>query len=1344
MRQTSCFIRSVIGFSLLGFTAAGVGAELYAQEVLDHEPQLRTDWRRISQFRLFGDRDEAWAGFRTATFGGCTANAGDLAPSISPDFCAFFNNIEPLEMPSWFGLGFMWAVGPSEWNKHQATIPSLANALGKGYTVNTNAEYSQFTGELLPHDGTLGPFHAGASATTDGSCLDFSGDFIGAGQPLLAVNDCEVTWGSQGWQGTRPVDADGFLAYCDQVGDMNCSFEAWAVPEDLRRNDKFLGNVQTFGFFSDYSADALFGSSTQPSYGNVIPEAVGGDPATPPARTGWPLGLLAKMDAFSFSSPGLTNTGWYQITVTNNSRDLYGVGLDYDSLYIGYLTGPFHHGQGTSFYRDPGNGVIRMATFCQTVGCGPDGGDPQHPGTQWGSIVPSGVGEGFNYGASAMIVLKSPIGDLRNKFFTDPASPFFGKGNPEEWDDTITFNHAHHCGFHGCTGTIFFDVVSADYEQKQYGMVSSIASDVLGDRALGDPSDHVAWDTWRWEEFPDRSQLDFNAWVPGGWDYDDDGVPDTLHYDDCSDNSGSQFDPVTGNAKNCSVAWSDTMSSGFGNLYGNFVSIHDMGPIQLTADSTVEFVLALVHAIDSVGVENEIAVAIDHYMAFYLGPEPPPAPTITSVDVTVGGATAGPDGQPAAEVTLFWDATSEDYVDPFLGKFLADLLAADVGTDLGKIRELNSILVDTLVALIPNNVAAIHVFKSCDGGSTFTNDDDCASDPATSGGTFGGIGWLPLASIQPDASGDFPNVFTDNGVFGGRSFLYSLVAQSKGLEIALSTGDVLDTLGTGEVVCISDCGSDIFTIPSLIQTIATATGAANVASVYIPVSVQAGAAAATIELTVESPDNLPFGRMNVGPTRAEVLEGEYRLQFGDAATVTEISTLEATGAVLDTTIVDLVDSGDGTLTLIALGTPVAVEGDFTQTIDTIGSRVRQERVTTFSELSALLSDEDDLPIMVTASLAGGQTVPGRYFGLPNFPGFTMSIDNGPGGSFNEQFYLTPAGERVGPFVEPAVTFLVDDASGVAAEGRYRLTWTAQPFGTASLFRINFPNPDATRDEVVSSLEGRTAGSTGATDAATATAVGLAPEDLVAARLPFVVENITDSDSPQPVTVVVPRSGKQTNLLLGIGLDTVNVTIPETEWIPADELILVESDAVTFGTAVFGCLAALWQRKACNPVATGTRGSTGYIAAESDQQLRYSYFQTITNVTEYAFEPLSAETGDDLMDDPARIEAALDSVKVVPNPFVMFSAYSRSGGEQLILFTHVPPQGVLRIFSVAGQFIQELKWEPDDLNGQGDLTFNLRTREGNEMGAGLYLYVLEALDSNGDQMGMTKGKFVLIK
>ena len=1432
MRYT---VRSLIGFGLLALTAAWMGGagELLAQTSKPGEPEVlqRDQDRARSGFRLFGDRDEAVSGFRlVGGWRGCTDNTSNIT---TDNQC--FDNLTPGALdntPNWFDIFFYMAAPPSERDKHAATVPSLANAAGKGYTVNS--ALSTIEGDVLPADGTLGPMHAGVQSRGDGSCLDLTGSQIGSGNPLLSINDCAETWGSLGWQGTRFVDQDGYLGYASLVGDMSFTFDNWRVPEDLKRTDKFMGSVQSYGFFTDYSADVLFGSSVYKSYGNVIPESMGGDPAEAPGRTGWPLGIQVKQDAFSFAAPGLSNTAWYMFTAVNNSADVYGVGLDYDSIYMGIQTGWLTWEQGTSNYRDPGNGVTRGATFCQTPTCGP-GGDPMHPGNQWGSIPPNGVGTGFNYGAAAVIVMKSPIGDLRNKQFTDPASPFFGKGDPGIWDDTIPFNQATMCGFHGCSAVVWNSIVTlpplpnTDFEQRQFGMVANIVSDVMGDRAVGDPPDHTMWDTFRWEEYPDRGQLDFNRWTPGNWDWNGDGVDDELAYPDCSDNAGPQFDPFTGTSKNCSVSWSDTLPGGFGNVYSNRGQVSGVGPIPIQAGDTVGWIIALVHANDLTGIENDIAKAIDHYQAFFLGPEPAPAPAITSVEIEPGGLNATPEGTSKASVTLYLDATTEEWVDPFLAKFLADMLAAPEGSDLGNIRDLNPFLADTLLALIPNNVELIYVFKSCDGGNRFTNDADCFGDPAT-GGVLGDLGWLPFQTLEADAAGDFDNIVTDNDLFGGRSYLYSLVPETRGLTVAVRTGvpgdaelrpDVED-LGTGDgseanftgslgftpvaplsvtitagiltitddgagnligdvdplgnntidylsgaydvtfssapasgdaieanyqygfFTCIAQCASTVLEIaPKLVPSIATSTGSPSVVNPYIPVSDQSGSRLADVTLVTESPDFVPFSRMNVVPTASEVLDGQYDLLYGDEVIVEEVATIAATGVTVDQTTVWVIEGGTDTTTFTSPGT-VGVEGDFSESI--VGDQ--RARTWTFAELSAVLTDASGVPLTVTDDLTGGQTVPGSYFGIPNFPRFTFSVDNGLGGGFNTQVYLDANGEPIGPLVEPAVTYLEGEASGVSAEGRYRIGWTDQAYGLQSPFFLDFLDPEGTRAMVVASLEGRNSGQTASTDPELASFMGLPPEALLPVRLPFVIENVTDAESPTPVAVVITTGSKVSQILLGTGLDTLTVTVPETEWVAGDVLTLVEGSApafdISFPTANLGCLPAVWQRITCNPVALNSPGATGYIANGADQELLFSYYQTITSETQYSFEVSSAVSGDELASDPQRIVAGLDSVHVVPNPFVMFSQYSTSGGEDRILFTHMPPNGVLRIFTVSGQFVQQISFDASQLNAQGDLRFNLRTREGLEMAAGLYLYVLDALDENGNSLGKAKGKFVLIR
>jgi hypothetical protein len=105
------------------------------------------------------------------------------------------------------------------------------------------------------------------------------------------------------------------------------------------------------------------------------------------------------------------------------------------------------------------------------------------------------------------------------------------------------------------------------------------------------------------------------------------------------------------------------------------------------------------------------------------------------------------------------------------------------------------------------------------------------------------------------------------------------------------------------------------------------------------------------------------------------------------------------------------------------------------------------------------------------------------------------------------------------------------------------------------------------------------------------------------------------------------------------------------------------------------------------------------------------------------------------------------VKVVPNPYVVFSQYQTSLTEGRLLFTGVPPTGTLRIYTVAGQFVQEITWTPDDLVNDGDLFWNLQTREGIDAASGLYLWVMTAPSDPADAASApvhARGKFVIIR
>ena len=120
--------------------------------------------------------------------------------------------------------------------------------------------------------------------------------------------------------------------------------------------------------------------------------------------------------------------------------------------------------------------------------------------------------------------------------------------------------------------------------------------------------------------------------------------------------------------------------------------------------------------------------------------------------------------------------------------------------------------------------------------------------------------------------------------------------------------------------------------------------------------------------------------------------------------------------------------------------------------------------------------------------------------------------------------------------------------------------------------------------------------------------------------------------------------------------------------------------------------------------------------------------------------VGAETGLDL----SIVESDLDSIRVVPNPYVMTnmmeSAVSNPflNQRRRIMFTHVPADCIIKIFTVSGVLVDEIvvSNEPDN----GIIHWDMLTRENLEIAAGMYIYHIDA-----QQIGEEKvGKFAVIK
>ncbi len=1319
-------------------------------------------------FNLFGNADYAAVGFRmSGNFQFATTNEGpcerpaNLSGSNGVVFCMYVNKPGRGFLFSWFQLGLISGVPPSEWRKIKKVAPEAANATGDGYAVMWGNLIGGLIIETGPADGTLGKLFSGVQSTSDGSCLDNSSFSLNgsmpAGIPVLASSDCPPSWPSSGFDGARNINIEGWQDY-KAIAGPNFNWDYWRVPNQFIET-KPVGSYSTYYVLSDYYKEQ------RARFGGAVP---GGSGA--PVIQGYPVGLEWRAEAWKFGLPSVQSTVFYRLTVVNKTADVWGTGIDYDSLYLGLTTGTGGSPQNYANYYEPWSG---RGIFMQS-GVNPNcNGAPVVTGATQGCTT--GTNAGFGRGATGITMLKSPIGDLRNKQFSDPTSPFYDPSHPNA-GDTITFNHGHQCGFGGCTAETFN--VS---DKRAFGMLASIENLVLDGRNPATIAARSYWRTFRSNNFPAQTGK-FNKYVPGPgavlapgptWDWNKDGVPDTLFLDSCDEDG-------------CVTTFADTSPSGHVNGYGNIGGIFGVGPIKLKAGDTTAFWFSISGQSDSISLISELDAALDLYQTFFFGPEAPPATHIVST--TVRAASQADITDPSrlvgqnSSISIFFGEESERWVDPFLLKFADDMEAAPAGTPLGDLRDINAqqqrliiridtvattpvLITDTTFQTLPgrdlvaeiraaaaDNLAGLEIYKSCDGGANFTADGDCDGDPAVDErGTPIGVGWRAYSLIDRAPGADIPNVFTDNTVFPGKSHLYAILAKSRGLKLQVLTATGgLDTL----VVA-----------PQLANPLSRATSDVNVVSVYVPVGQQAGYRPPQLSIT-GTIGNVTVP-VTVGFTR-NVTAGGYRAAFGNRITVTTVRDA-ATGAV-DSAWVLVEDTvkaaGPGNTPVSAVlrtaqygtndptgipfaGTPssTATSGDTT--------------VTVFRAVGFVLVNEAGQPFFATALLTGSAATPTGLFARNDFPGFTVGFDNRLEGTFatGSEQQLTAAGDTVNR--TNVNLFYVQWQQGSSAarsggRGAYTVTWTSDPFGLTRGLRLNLTNPAATAAELDAALRSRPLGTTGLTDAATAALVGTPQADLVPMRFPFTVRNTTFG---RDVRIAV-TSRLNNTMVLGSGNDTARVAIPPAEWVAGDVMFFIEDvtrdsvvvvgtdtlvvlDAggqpipvirpeITF-TAVLGCDA----RPQYNPATVAQPAP--YVPTEAGAVTTFEYYNGATGRSEIAFALTAPVTGSAITsvtaDDLARI-------RVVPNPFVVFSQYQTNITESRIMWAGVPPSGTLRVYTVSGQFVQQITWTQADLNETGDLAWNLRTREGTELASGLYLWVLTT-DVGGATQN-ARGKFVVIR
>ena len=1310
------------------------------------------------------------------------------------------NNVSCCWLAQNYELQWYAAAARGDWARNRELAPQLQNVIGGGWTRIVNVQRTGVMQQLWEgSDGSVGRLHSGAQAGPEG-CLDHGPYYrhYPYGMPLLAGSDCPATWGSEGWKGRRWIGGpENWKEYRNAVGADDFNWDFWRVPEDFHQTEKnTVGDFQVFGSATDHGSRV-----TSQYYGSVAGGS--GDPVI----EGYPIGLKLYFNAMSFAAPAVSNGYLYEILMVNESESLYGVPLDYDSLYFGVQNRVYRINQRGRPSAVPERGLVTVTELGD-----PNGRTNCHGANRWPvSCVDTWSTADFRGGGQGVMIMKSPLGDLRNKLFSDPSSDFYSPGHPLA-GDTVTYNHMRMCGF----ACITQNFPSA---RRGFGILSAQSDHALGGQDPQGMTDRQNYDLFHSFYLEDgvtplycdpanpRGPGCYSFHVPGQagsphpeWNYTNRppgtaGGPDTLWIDNCR--------PPTSNhpaANQCVALYSDTLPDKTLNwTYNNFFA--GAGPFPLAAGDTTSFVVAIFAEPDSIRYEAAVQGWYDFYLRdFYLGPGIPPPPAITRVAVQGGSYFYD-----EPEITLFLDDAAESYRDPFALKILEDFRNPAPGSFAENVIQADPGAADRLESLIfRNTVDTIYVFKSCDLARTVTAQRSVECEPSRARDAAGntiGTGWQAYDILLPDEDGRFPKTWTDQIAVGGKTYMYSLQAVTQGIALPTRYEALLEDESGGTE--IRDTVLQI--TPPGRTNFGFRTANPWVVDVYVPASNQAGrvAAEATL-LRQEGPVN--WARHFDITFLPDIAEGgTFQLVFAEDATILEYRS--QAGAEPDSTRIVLHRSTDAVLPDGTVGTVPLPEtrylatgaGGVTVSVDEqeadVSTTVQGGTVITVTEANepvGVLLDAAGQPLFLSSDLEGEDFMPATFMGHPRFPEFFVSIDL-EGGEFGGINWVERTNNPEEPLIPlhsqswPSVTFDDDESEAVGPlHGRYYVTWGAPIFGMlADLPLMDLTDPQNTAAAYTQLLEQRPVASQTEVTPEILAAIqrdidpSITMDDLIQVKLPIerirnVAFDADESSQGETVRIAMLRSSKISTVVLGQAPDSVTATVPEDVWIPGEPLILLEEvelaetnpdgtvrlDAsgrpitrtdlrVTFSEATLSCQDT-GSPATCNPVrGPGQASAPGYVEVRwighPDYPLGWEHRFTYDN-------PLTSSTVFEFEISPSQVgervarltQADLSNVRVVPNPYLGRSEYEYVGSVRRIMFTSLPPSGTIQIFTASGQFVQQLNWEPQDLKGNGDMFWGMQTHEGTEIAPGLYLYVIQAKDPESGAELRHGGKFVIIK
>ena len=96
---------------------------------------------------------------------------------------------------------------------------------------------------------------------------------------------------------------------------------------------------------------------------------------------------------------------------------------------------------------------------------------------------------------------------------------------------------------------------------------------------------------------------------------------------------------------------------------------------------------------------------------------------------------------------------------------------------------------------------------------------------------------------------------------------------------------------------------------------------------------------------------------------------------------------------------------------------------------------------------------------------------------------------------------------------------------------------------------------------------------------------------------------------------------------------------------------------------------------------------------------------------------------------------MDNIKVVPNPYIVYSNYNQS--KNGLRFTHLPKQCTITIYTITGAIVDYIK---HDSNFDGDHFWYLENKHGYPIAPGLYIYRVVEKETDLEVIG----KFAVVR